>query len=152
AQSLIMTDTLPAGVTFVSATGDGWNCAHASGVVTCTRGSLAVGDAPQITITLTAPLANGTITNTATIASSTADPVANNNSDSEQTTVAPSTDLDILIADSTDPVEAGAVLAYTIDVNNAGPIAAPNVTVVDTLPAGTAFTSAVGMGWSCNHA
>src|SRR5690606_2166211 len=45
-----------------------------------------------------------------------------------------------------------AVLAYTIDVNNAGPIAAPNVTVVDTLPAGTAFTSAVGMGWSCNHA
>ena len=40
ATSVTVTDTLPAGVTFVSAAGAGWTCSQSSGTVTCTRASL----------------------------------------------------------------------------------------------------------------
>ena len=67
-------DTLPAGTTFLTATGTNWNCVHVSGTVTCNRtgGNLAVGPAPNITITVTAPAtvpAGGTITNSAKVSS-----------------------------------------------------------------------------------
>jgi uncharacterized repeat protein (TIGR01451 family) len=41
--------------------------------------------------------------------------------------------------------------SYTLSVANAGPTAATAVSVVDTLPAGSAFVDAVGAGWSCTH-
>jgi len=152
ADNLTVTDTLPAGVTFVSAMGTGWTCNEAAGVVTCTRASLAVGAAPDITITVTAPSAAGTITNNVTVASTTADPVAGNNSDSEDTTVNPSADLSITKTDAPDPVIAGTNLTYTLAVNNLGPSDATNVSVTDTLPAGLTFVSASGTGWTCGEA
>jgi uncharacterized repeat protein (TIGR01451 family) len=68
-----VTDVLPAGTTFVAATGNGWNCGYAGGVVTCTRAVLAPGAAPGIAITVTAPLVSGMITNTAIVASNVPD-------------------------------------------------------------------------------
>src|SRR4030095_3709847 len=50
ASTVTVTDPLPAGTAFVSATGSGWACNQASGTVTCTRARLAVGAAPPITI------------------------------------------------------------------------------------------------------
>ena len=35
--AMVITDTLPPSVTFLTASGSGWTCSHASGVVTCTR-------------------------------------------------------------------------------------------------------------------
>ena len=55
AANVTVTDTLPGTVTFVSATGTGWTCGQAAGVVTCTRATLAAGAAPVIAITVTAP-------------------------------------------------------------------------------------------------
>ncbi|HZY40949.1 MAG TPA: carboxypeptidase regulatory-like domain-containing protein, partial [Anaerolineae bacterium] len=55
--SLTVTDTLPIGTAFVGATGNGWSCTEAGGVVTCARTTLAPGAAPTIVITATAPLA-----------------------------------------------------------------------------------------------
>jgi uncharacterized repeat protein (TIGR01451 family) len=89
ASSLSVTDSLPAGVGFVSATGSGWACNQAAGVVTCTRATLAVGAAPHITINVTAPAAGGTINNTATVSAATADPVTTNNSGTASVTVTP---------------------------------------------------------------
>ena len=44
AANVSVTDTLPAGVTFVSAVGTGWACTNvASTSVTCTRATLATG-------------------------------------------------------------------------------------------------------------
>ena len=44
AAGLSVTDTLPAGVTFVSASGTGWTCTNTGNVsVTCTRPTLATG-------------------------------------------------------------------------------------------------------------
>ncbi len=50
--------TLPASVTFGSASGTGWTCNHAAGVVTCTRSGAAIGAAPTITISVTAGAAS----------------------------------------------------------------------------------------------
>src|SRR6202007_416310 len=58
-----VTDTLPGGVTFVSASS---GCTNASGTVTCNVGSLASGASATITITVT-PTTVGTVTNTATV-------------------------------------------------------------------------------------
>src|SRR4029434_6234807 len=37
ASDVTVTDTLPSGAVFGTATGSGWSCAQATGVVTCTR-------------------------------------------------------------------------------------------------------------------
>jgi uncharacterized repeat protein (TIGR01451 family) len=83
AANVVVTDILPSGVTFVSASP---GCVHAAGVVTCNLGTIAVGDSVTITIvvTVTAP---GTISNTATVTSDTLDPNTANNSDAEPTEV-----------------------------------------------------------------
>jgi uncharacterized repeat protein (TIGR01451 family) len=84
---ITVTDSLPISVTHNSATGIGWTCNHASGMVTCTRGSLLVGAAPNILIVVTTPNVGGAIANTATIAASTFDPNAANNTDDVSVTV-----------------------------------------------------------------
>jgi len=61
ASSVTVTDTLPLGVTFVSATGGGVNN---SGVVNWSLGTLTGGQASNVTVTVTAP-ASGSLTNTA---------------------------------------------------------------------------------------
>ncbi|HEX7152053.1 MAG TPA: hypothetical protein VF618_11245, partial [Thermoanaerobaculia bacterium] len=151
ATSVSVTDTLPAGVTFVSATGTGWTCNEAAGVVTCTTPSLAIGSAPAITITVTAPATAGTLSNNATVSSATSDPNSGNDSDNETTDVA-SADLSITKVAGAETAAPNSTITYTLTVTNAGPSTATNVSVVDTLPAGVTFVSATGTGWTCNEA
>ena len=82
ASSVSVSDTLPAGSGFVSATGAGWTCGFAAGVVTCTLPTLAVGPAAPIILTITAPpvVSAGTLSNTATVSSALSDPTPGNNS------------------------------------------------------------------------
>ncbi|WP_148273220.1 Ig-like domain-containing protein [Stigmatella aurantiaca] len=87
ASTVTATVNLPAGATFVGATGTGWTCSQAGGVVTCTRPSLGAGAAPPITVQVTAPASAGSITATAAVSASTADPVSANNTASQSTTV-----------------------------------------------------------------
>ncbi|MBF8285423.1 MAG: DUF11 protein [Anaerolineales bacterium] len=70
APSVRVTDVLPRGMTFVSASGAGWNCSRTGANVVCRRASLPIGAAPAIVITATAPTNGGVITNTATVSSS----------------------------------------------------------------------------------
>ena len=67
---MVVTDALPAGVTFVGASGDG---ADNGGVVSWILGTLTSGQVSNLTVTVTAP-AGGTLTNTANVSSPTADP------------------------------------------------------------------------------
>jgi uncharacterized repeat protein (TIGR01451 family) len=78
ATSVTVTDVLPAGLTYSSASGTGWSCAHAAGTVTCTMPSLPVGAANPITINVVAS-GSGATSNTATVSSATADPTPANN-------------------------------------------------------------------------
>jgi uncharacterized repeat protein (TIGR01451 family) len=61
-----------------------------------------------------------------------------------------SADLSVTKSDSPDPVGAGAALTYSIQVTNAGPDAATNVTVTDKLPKGVSFVSAASTQGSCS--
>jgi uncharacterized repeat protein (TIGR01451 family) len=75
AGGVTVTDTLPASVTFVSASGNGINTA---GVVSWSLGTLGSGQVSNVTVTVTAP-ASGTLTNAATVSSPTGDPNSTNN-------------------------------------------------------------------------
>ncbi len=82
-----VTDTLPAGVIFQSASATQGSCAHSAGVVTCLLGDISSGANATINIVVTAPVAAGTITNSATVGGNETDPFLGNNTDNETTTV-----------------------------------------------------------------
>jgi uncharacterized repeat protein (TIGR01451 family) len=145
ARNVSVTDTLPGGVSFVSATPSQGSCSQASGVVTCSLGTVADGATPSVTVVVT-PGSNGTISNTASVSSTTSDPANGNNSDTEDTVVQPRADLSVTKGDAPDPVVAGNQLTYTMVVANNGPSTAQSVVLTDPLPAGTSFVSADGGG------
>jgi uncharacterized repeat protein (TIGR01451 family) len=157
AASVSLSDTLPAGTTFVALSPPaGWSCTTpavgAGGTVTCTNPSLAVGSAVFTLTVAIAPSTTGTISNTATVSSATADPVPGNNSATETTLIGSAADLSVTKIDTPDPVQAGSNLTYTITVGNAGPSNAPTASLSDTLPAGTTFVSLSSPGgWSCTN-
>ncbi|MGI8904928.1 MAG: DUF11 domain-containing protein [Candidatus Sumerlaeaceae bacterium] len=86
ATGVLVTDTLPGSVTFVSATSTGGTCSRNGQKVTCTLGTLQPGENDIITIQVI-PTASGTITNTVTITSIQSDLDAQDNTDTETTTV-----------------------------------------------------------------
>jgi uncharacterized repeat protein (TIGR01451 family) len=58
------------------------------------------------------------------------------------------TDLELSVSDSPDPVAAGTQLTYTLTVSNDGPNPAASVQIVDTLSPGVSFVSASS---GCSH-
>ena len=70
AANVVVTDVLPAGLTFVSATGSGWSCGNSGQTVTCTVSSLNVGAAPAIQIVASAPVTPGLVLNNTAVVSS----------------------------------------------------------------------------------
>jgi len=78
ASSVTVTDTLPAGLSFVSATSSQGTNANNAGVVTCALGSMTNTTSATVTVQAIAAVA-GSWTNTATVSSSTVDPANSNN-------------------------------------------------------------------------
>ena len=97
AQGVVATDTLPAGVAFVSANPTAGSCSEAAGTVTCNLGDVNNGASVTITIVVT-PSAAGTLNNSASVSSPTADPAAGNNSASTTTTVNPAAPPDLTLS------------------------------------------------------
>jgi uncharacterized repeat protein (TIGR01451 family) len=97
-----------------------------------------------------AAVAASTISNSATVGSSTPDPTSGNETATAITTVAATADLSLTKVGSPNPVAAGSHLTYTVTVDNAGPSNAATVALTDPLPAGTTFVSlAAPAGWIC---
>jgi uncharacterized repeat protein (TIGR01451 family) len=81
-------DTLPAGVTFVSAAPSQGSCSEAAGTVTCLLGPLAAGTSSTIDIVVTVnATAVSPLGNTATITGAETDPDPNNDSATAETTI-----------------------------------------------------------------
>lgn len=149
---------LPASTTFVSATAPaGWTgntpAVGVNGTVSFSDVSLDSGVTVNFTVVAKVDLNvvnNSTLTATATAASSsTVDPAPGNNSSTTTTTAKSGADLIMTLAASPDPVVAGTELTYTIQVQNNGPLDADDVSIGDTLPAGTTFVSlSAPAGWS----
>lgn len=142
ATGVTVTDSLPASVTYQSATTPDGSCSVSGQVVTCDLDPIAAMGSATVTITVT-PQQEGQITNVATVSSDESDTAPGNNGDTEETQVGAGppamADLSLVKTASPDPVAVGALLTYTLNIDNDGPNQATNVTVVDTLPATVDF-------------
>lgn len=154
---ITVTDTLNAGLTYVSAAGTGWTC-DTTGLPTivCTRpGPWTAGnftDMPAITIVATVNT-TGAIPNTATIAIPEQDPNPANNTSTVSVTGTNNADLRMTKTATINPVVPNQAFNYTLTVTNLGNAAVQagqTVTATDTLPSGVELTAApTGAGWTC---
>ena len=129
-----LTDTLPSGVTFVSATG---GIAPVNGVLTFALGSLDAGADASVTIVVT-PTAAGPLSDTAAASMDQTDPTPADNSVTLPTTVAAVAGTADLALSGSVPssVTLGNTVTYTLTVTNQGTATATGVTLTDTLPSG----------------
>ena len=136
ATNLAVTDTLPSEVTYNDGTSDPrCDLTTPPSTVTCTDASLASGAGTSFTIAVTADSPASPAVNNASVAADEADFVPGNNSDSEDTTILPSADLEVVaLGESADPVLVGEDFNYMIEIGNNGPQDATNVKTVDLLP------------------
>jgi len=145
-----VTDSLPAGVTLVSATPSTGSCSGTA-TISCALGIFPGGASATIDIVvMVSPAASGTLTNTASVSAVTADPNLANNTATATTTIVNGADLSITKTGSPDPVHTGQTLTYTLTVHNGGPLAASSVSVTDQLPRNTAFGTATATQGSCS--
>ncbi len=152
ATNVVVTDTLPTGVNYVSAAPPtGTTCTATGNKITCTTSSLANGATLAIPITVSVPpgSASGTLANTATVASDTADDVAGNNTATATTIITQLSDVSLTKSGAPATVIAGNQVTYTLTASNVGPSTAAAVQVTDVLPAGVTLVSATSTAGSC---
>lgn len=142
ATNVVLTDVLPTGLTFASATASQGSVNHAAGTVTANLGNLANGASATVTINVNiAATATGTINNTATVTGTQTDDDTTNNSDTESTVLNSQVDLAVTKTDGLTNVISGNNLTYTIIVTNNGLSQATNVSLTDALPANLTYSS-----------
>ncbi|HEY0231420.1 MAG TPA: hypothetical protein VGC55_09220 [Dokdonella sp.] len=135
-----ITDALPSGLVFVSATPSQGAYDNASGL--WSAGALANGASATLQITATV-IATGTLTNTATrTGGDQLDPNPSNNSASASVNGQPSADIQVLKTVDAATPNVGSNATFTITATNAGPDDATGVVLGDVLPSGLVFVSA----------
>ncbi len=147
ADNVTVTDTLPANLTFVSATPSAGSCSATptsnsttgpgNNQVICNLGTIANGAQQTLSIVVRPNTATrGTsVGNGVTVSTTTLGDNAGNNSASINTLIQNPV-LDILVNndDNPDPVVVGDTMEYILSVTNSGPSAAENVVLNDDLP------------------
>ncbi|MBB1154723.1 DUF11 domain-containing protein [Amycolatopsis sp. DR6-1] len=144
ATGVVVTDTLPAGVSYVA--GSDPRCTASGQVVTCTLPDLAPGQSTHIgfRVTVSPTVAPGTrLDNTASVVfqgKQTGREQTRTSNTVRNVVAAP----DYTLTKVVDKANAlpGDQLTYTVTLDNTGHIAVPPTTVTDTLPPGTTFVSA----------
>ncbi len=153
ATTVTMTDVLPANTAFVSLgqSGAAFNCttpaAGAAGTVTCTAATLATGASTTFTLVASTAVTTppGTISNTATVSSASADPNNGNNSATSSTTVG-QVDLSLTKTVPAGPFSAGGTVTFTLTATNNSAFDASNVVVTDNLPSPMTMTGSTPPG------
>ncbi len=151
-----VTSTLPAGLTYASATGTGWTCSAAGQDLTCNRtAAVAVGtNAPELGINLdVGATAHGQVEPTFTV-SAAGDNGPDNDSATDPTTVR-ATDLKVKVSHASHAMLLGPDPANVIELSaeNVGDAATVGPTVItNTLPVGLTPLTATGDGWTCEIA
>jgi uncharacterized repeat protein (TIGR01451 family) len=139
ATAVLVTDQLPAGLTFQSATPSQGTYASTTGLWTV--GTVMAGTTQ--TLVLAAQVASASaFTNIATIThADQTDPNPANNTASATVTPQPA-DLALRKTSDRPTASVGDTVTFTVTLSNNGPGTATNVQVIDPLPAGLAFVSA----------
>jgi uncharacterized repeat protein (TIGR01451 family) len=131
ATQVVVTDALPASLTFLGASGGTCNV-NANNVATCTMGDIQGGGFAILTLNVRAGQA-GTIVNTATVDAFEQDPTPANNTDTAETEV---TAADISTAKAAPAcVVRNTEFDFVITITNVGPSAAEDITLTDVLDA-----------------
>ena len=151
ASGATVTDTLPAGVTFVSGQVAGGTCTGSGQAVTCTLPDLAAGASAVITLTtVTSPglvppgSTSVEVANSGTVhpGPGTTDPVSGNDTDSGTATITSQAVLAVTKSSHPNPVVAGTELTYTLTIRNAGPSDSHDTELIDTVPPNVEFLPA----------
>jgi uncharacterized repeat protein (TIGR01451 family) len=150
AVAVVVTDTLPPGLTATAASGPGWSCTVGT-AVSCTRSDVLPPGAsfPPITLTVqVAPDASGTIINSATVNGG-GDQTPGNNSGADEGTAVTNTCL--AITGSVDPnFGSRSTGTFQLVVSNPGSAASSGkVVVAGTPPLFAPPVAASGTGWDC---
>ncbi len=143
-ENVVIKDTLPDYVTFVSASDGG---TEAGGVVTWNLGTLPAGASDSVTLTVKIDdlfPAAGTydLLNSVSISTTTPGDDPSNNDDTDLTKVTAMPVLAVTKAAAPEPVPAGDQLTYTINWSVAGSAPAQDLTLTDEVPEHTVFVSA----------
>jgi len=145
ATNVVLTDALPAIVTYTAATSSQGTCSYnnPSHTVTCNIGTMSPGSTVNVQITVK-PREEGTLNNTATITAGNWNPATGNNSASVNGLPAvKQTDLSIQKSAAPNPIFISQNATYTLVARNNSPvIGATGVVVTDSLPASMKFVSA----------
>jgi uncharacterized repeat protein (TIGR01451 family) len=153
ATNVKVSDPLPAGLSFVSASS---GCAEANKTVTCTAGEIAPGASRTFTVTVKVASSVDScneLRNTASVTSSVADPDTSNNSAAICPPIEGRSGLSITKRASTAAVPAGGgQVMYTLVVRNQGPSDDKGVKVTDALAPGLTLVSAKSSQGSCSTA
>lgn len=146
ASGIVVTDMLPAGLTFVEAgSTTPSDVTPASDGTTLLRfevNPLASGEANAVTVVASVDSnALGTLINTASVSGDEVENDSTNNTATAETVVEPRIDLTITKTDDDNDltITPGDTITYTVLVANNGPSNATGVEVVETLPPGLAF-------------
>lgn len=150
ATGVVVIDTLPESVSFVSAAASQGTCALDGDVVTCDLGDLAAEAIATVTIEVTGPIGSEVVTNTATVTANEDDPLTADNTTSTETAVAPA-DVSVTKTASTLAGVVGQPITYTVTAANAGPATAPDVTLTDPLPTGADLDSVSTTQGACEE-
>ncbi|HEX2834088.1 MAG TPA: C25 family cysteine peptidase [Thermoanaerobaculia bacterium] len=113
ATNVVMTDTLPAGLSFVSVTPGGPTCTQSSGTVTCTYATMNPGATNNISITATITVNTTQIINTANVTRTETDTNATNDSASATISVLAPTAVHMLGAQASQDERGNVVLDWT---------------------------------------
>jgi uncharacterized repeat protein (TIGR01451 family) len=155
ATGVVVTDTLPAGVRFVSATpSQGLGCLLGGDrIIVCALNDLALGASATITFVVTPITVTGTLTHTALVKANESDPDRLDNTFYEETHISPTADLSLwgqaesvrsghpsfpiprMLAERWSALDGNMVL-YTLTITNSGPSLASGLVVTNALPEG----------------
>jgi uncharacterized repeat protein (TIGR01451 family) len=157
ASNVQVTDTLPAAMTFVSASGNGFTCSGTSSISCQLAGSLAPGASAVVNVVaaLSSSYGSTAIANTAVVLPTDANP--GNNTDTESTAVTlptPPVDEDLGLSKTglQGSVAPGDVLSWTLNVTNVKGTPAAGFTVTDVVPDGLTILTVGGTDYGCSVA
>jgi uncharacterized repeat protein (TIGR01451 family) len=158
APDVVVRDTLPPGLTFVSDTRI--ICSADAAAITCPLGDLPSGQTIadlDIEVRVDRSLAGKTLRNTASVDSEPSNPalkpaerLPSSNEDSAELEIAEPADLHLTKTVTPTTVPAGGEVTYTIRATNDGPGEATAVSIVDAIPDGLTVRSATATQGSCD--
>ena len=151
AQDVLIYDSLPAALLDAEFSVDGGSFAPWTSPYQAR--TLLSGATTVLTIrgTISPSVLSGTLTNMATVSSSTPDPNPNNNTDSVTVDVETSADLSVLKQGASSPAVPGQLFQYAITVRNAGPSDGQGVLLTDAVPStllNPQFSVDSGQNWN----